>query len=235
MLSIKHLDGAYGSSRVLQDISLVLAPRQSVALLGRNGAGKTTLLKSIVGSPEVTVQGSVMLDSTELLGLPTYMRARMGVTLVPEDRRVYSHMTVAENLLMPLRHCRKEESVNVLLEICRDFPMLKNVLNNRGDALSGGQKQLVAIARGIIAAPRYILLDEPAEGVAPIIRQDMAARIDAARRQNDWGLMIAEQNLEFVRRCTDYFYVIELGELKFEGTWEEFDARKEEIQHALFV
>ena len=222
MLELAGLNAWYGDSHILQGIDLSIADRMRIAVLGRNGAGKTTLLKSIMnGGPRVA--GTLRWIDRDLAGLSDFKRARLGLCLVPEDRRIFSHLTVLENLRLahaaadPARGTRSPE------ELIRRFPMLEALKERGGGQLSGGQQQMLAVARGFAARPRLLLLDEPTEGLAPIIVQQMARQLRESCDLDGTGLLLCEQNLWFARQCTEFVYVIDAGHVVFKGDWQEFD------------
>jgi len=222
MLELAGLNAWYGDSHILQGIDLSIADRMRIAVVGRNGAGKTTLLKSIMnGGPRVA--GTLRWIDRDLAGLSDFKRARLGLCLVPEDRRIFSHLTVLENLRLahaaaaPARGTRSPE------ELIRRFPMLEALKERGGGQLSGGQQQMLAVARGFAARPRLLLLDEPTEGLAPIIVQQMARQLRESCDLDGTGLLLCEQNLWFARQCTEFVYVIDAGHVVFKGDWQEFD------------
>ena len=231
MLELKNLQARYGDSLILDAINLRVQAGQGVALLGRNGAGKTTLLKSIVGGgPAVT--GEVSFLGQVLKEQPTYLRARLGLTLVPEDRRIFAHLTVNENLLLARHACVAGTLLDVE-QLYIWFPALAELKNRMGNQLSGGQQQILAVARGLMPRPKCMLLDEPTEGVAPLLVKQMADQINRARREQGSALLLAEQNLWFSRYCTDYVYMIDTGRIVFEGNWNEIDAHPEIVNRYL--
>jgi branched-chain amino acid transport system ATP-binding protein len=223
LLTVTGLDAYYGGSHVIQDASLSVAEGQSVALLGRNGAGKSTLMKSLLDA-DARVTGSIVFDGTDLAGLPTEKRSRLGLMLVPEDRRIYPTITVAENIELGRFAASKGAGGMTLADIWSLFPLLEPLKERAGFQLSGGQQQLVAVARGVFGQPKLLLLDEPVEGLAPVIVDEMAAHIQKLRHRGGLSLLIAEQNLAFVRRCTDRVFLIDSGRIVFDGSWEAFDA-----------
>jgi len=173
------------------------------------------------GGPRVA--GTLRWIDRDLAGLSDFKRARLGLCLVPEDRRIFSHLTVLENLRLahaaadPARGTRSPE------ELIRRFPMLEALKERGGGQLSGGQQQMLAVARGFAARPRLLLLDEPTEGLAPIIVQQMARQLRESCDLDGTGLLLCEQNLWFARQCTEFVYVIDAGHVVFKGDWQEFD------------
>ena len=233
VLEVKNLRARYGDSLVLDGVGIEVAAGQGVALLGRNGAGKTTLLKSIVGGGP-TVDGTLRFMGGDLRQIGTHARARSGLALVPEDRRIFSHLTVEENLLLA-RHASGPRGTLPLQEAYGLFPALAELRTRMGNQLSGGQQQILAVARALMSRPKCMLLDEPTEGVAPLLVQQMAEQVKRARQQQGAALLLAEQNLWFSRRCTDYVFVIDTGRIVFEGDWNHFDAHPEIADRYLAV
>lgn len=223
MLEVGPLNLFYGDSHIIQDVSISVDDGEGVAILGRNGAGKTTLFKGIMnGGP--SGQGSILHRGQDIVGLPAFARARRGLGLVPEDRRIYRHLTVSENIQMGRHAVRPGTEPYTLDEVFEFFPMLRDLRNRQGFELSGGQQQVLAIARTIYARPDCLLLDEPTEGVAPVIVQDIARQLSSIRRNNGTTLLLTEQNVWFARVCTDRVYLLDSGRIVFSGNWDEFDA-----------
>lgn len=223
MLEVANVNAYYGQSHVLHDVSLRLDDGAGVAIIGLNGMGKSTLLKSILGAGP-TVQGAIRLDGQEIGRLRPYQRCRLGLSLVPEDRRIYPHLTVAENLALAgyARVAgRTPYSVDEVLDF---FPLLKELASRRGFQLSGGEQQLAAVARSVLAKPRFLLLDEPTEGLAPLIVDSLGEEIVRIRGREKMALLLAEQNVEFARACTEHVLVLNVGRVAFSGSWAEFDA-----------
>jgi len=226
MLELRDVSAFYGDSIALNAVSLRVRARQGVALLGRNGAGKSTLLKSVVGGGPV-VRGSVRFDGHDLGGEPTHSRVRRGLAFVPEDRRIFPHLTVAENLEIARHGARAGSDCHEVSRSCSLFPLLGDLLARKGTQLSGGQQQVLAVARGLVARPKCLLLDEPTEGVAPLIVAQMAEQIRHACALEGTALLVAEQNVWFARACSEYVYVMDTGNIVFSGTWEEYDHQPE--------
>ena len=222
MLELAGLNAWYGDSHILQGIDLSIADRMRVAVVGRNGAGKSTLLKSIMnGGPRVA--GTLRWIDRDLAGLSDYKRARLGLCLVPEDRRIFSHLTVLENLRLAHTAADPARGTRTPEELIKRFPMLEALKERGGGQLSGGQQQMLAVARGFAARPKLLLLDEPTEGLAPIIVQQMARQLRESCDLDGTGLLLCEQNLWFARQCTERVYVIDAGRIVFKGDWQEFD------------
>ncbi|CAH1663712.1 MULTISPECIES: ABC transporter ATP-binding protein [unclassified Chelatococcus] len=224
MLEVTQLEAFYGDSQVLHGISLTVRPGQRVAVIGRNGAGKSTLLKSIMGGGTI-VSGHLRWDGADLRPLAGYQRTRLGLSFVPEDRRIFPHLTVVENLEIARYATAKGKTPATPDEMISFFPMLDPLRARLGNQLSGGQQQLLAVARGLLPMPRLLLLDEPTEGLAPVIVEQMAQSINAICLKQNAAMLLSEQNLWFARQCTDTLHVLDTGRVVFSGTWEEFDAR----------
>jgi len=216
-LQVEKINTYYGDSHVLRDVSLSVAPGETVALLGRNGVGKTTTLKSIVGWL-VPRSGSVTLDGQELVGKDMMTIARSGISLVPEERRIFTNLTVAENLKIAQVTARKPGWT--LDHVYEKFPRLRERLNNKGDEISGGEKQMLAIARALLQDVKVLLLDEPTEGLAPLIVREVESVIREIKSAGITTLLV-EQNLYSALSVADRCYIIDQGEIKFEGTPDE--------------
>ena len=232
LLEVRDCDALYDQSHVLHSVSISVAESSGVALLGRNGAGKSTLLKSIMNAGPA-FRGQIRFKGQDIGSEPVHKRAALGLSLVPEDRRIFPHVTVRENLRMAQRAAgpgKEALSPDAAVEL---FPMLDGLLDRMGFQLSGGQQQLLAVARGLVPRPELLLLDEPTEGLAPIIVQDMAQKMARAREANGGGLLLAEQNVSFARHCTERVYIIDTGSIVFEGSWDEFDRNAERIERYL--
>jgi len=233
MLEVHSLEAFYGDSHVLHGIHLRVAKGARISVLGRNGAGKSTLLKSIMNAGP-RVRGEVLLDGSDLGVLPSFRRARLGLAMVPEDRRIFPHISVMDNIRLVEAAAGHEGLVDPET-ILSAFPMLKPLVGRYGSQLSGGQQQMVAVARGMAARPKVLLLDEPTEGLAPVIVDQMAVSLTALCDTLGTGLLLSEQNIRFARRCTSAVYVIESGRLVYQGSWEDFDARPDIKQRHLSV
>ncbi|MEN5082655.1 ABC transporter ATP-binding protein [Bosea sp. TWI1241] len=217
MLEIEGLNAWYGASHVLHGISLSVEPGAIVALVGRNGAGKTSTIRSVMGlMPKAT--GSVRFDGVELLRLPAHGRFRLGLAYVPEERRIVPGLTVRENLQLGL--VATDGSIDersAIDEIAESFPRLKERLDQQAITMSGGEQQMLAIARAMIAKPRMILLDEPSEGIMPVLVEEMGVLF---RRLRDQGvtLLLVEQNVEWALKLADHAVIIDQGEVVHRST-----------------
>ncbi|OKO81105.1 ABC transporter [Bradyrhizobium sp. AS23.2] len=209
MLTIDGLNAYYGKSHVLQGVSLTVDEGEIVCLLGRNGAGKTTTLKSIVGAVP-TRTGRISFGDRRIETLRTYEIARLGVALVPEQRGIFGLLTVEENLAIAARTASQWN----LAAIYRMFPRLEERRRNRGTALSGGEQQMLAIARALIGGPRLLLLDEPTEGLAPVIVEELMTIVGEVRRAGV-SVLLVEQNLKFCEALADRHYILDQGSIVF--------------------
>lgn len=211
MLEIEALQAGYGLSRVLHGVSLTARAGEVVSLLGRNGAGKSTTLKSIVGLVEVT-RGVIRFDGREITRRPTHEVSRLGVGYVPEERRIFGDLTVEENLIVGA----KGAGVWSADRVYEFFPKLQELARRRAGSLSGGEQQMLTVARTLMGNPRVLLLDEPSEGLAPVIVRALGDQIAALKREG-LTILLSEQNLKFAARLADRAYIIEKGEIRFDG------------------
>jgi branched-chain amino acid transport system ATP-binding protein len=230
LLEVNGLNTYYGDSHILFDVALRVERNEVVALLGRNGAGKSTNLKSLMGvvSPR---DGSIMFDGTEIAGAKSHAIARAGIQLVPEDRRIFGSLSVEENLVLAGLTAENRWPLARIYDI---FPRLKERRGSRGTDLSGGEQQMLAIARALIRDPKLILLDEPFEGLAPVIVQDL---VRACRDLADAGqtIVLVEQNLAAALTLAQRVYIINNGHIAHEGPAGEIKARPEILQRYLGV
>jgi branched-chain amino acid transport system ATP-binding protein len=192
-------------------VSLVARAGEVVSLLGRNGAGKSSTLKAIMGLMDV-VGGDIRLDGRDVRGVPTHQISRLGVGWVPEDRRIFSDLTVEENL----RVGAKGDGVWTAARVYALFPKLAELARRRAGSLSGGEQQMLTVARTLMGNPRIVLLDEPSEGLAPVVVRTLGEQIAALKREG-LTILLSEQNLRFAARLADRAYVIEKGEIRWEG------------------
>ena len=218
MLELADVHAVYGRSHVLHGVSLRAGEGEVVSLLGRNGAGKSTTLKAIVGVVEVTA-GEIRFEGRSLRDVPTHRVARLGIGLVPEDRRIFADLSVLENLMVGAR----ADGGWTVDRIFGLFPRLAGLARQRGGSLSGGEQQMLTIARTLMTGPRLLLLDEPSEGLAPVVVAALADIVAALRRQG-LSILMAEQNVKFARRLADRAYIIEKGQIRFDGTMAALDA-----------
>jgi branched-chain amino acid transport system ATP-binding protein len=212
LLELDGVRAGYGPTEVLQGVDMEIKAGSVVSLVGRNGVGKTTTLRSIVGNVTPTA-GHVTFDGEEITGLSTEETVRAGITFVPEDRRVFPGLTVRENVEMGRVGVGSERSVD---EVLGAFENLEEQQHSRGSALSGGEQQMLAIARALVAEPDLLLLDEPTEGLAPFVVRDIERII---RELNDDGItvLLVEQNIPVALEVSEYTYILEKGRIVHEG------------------
>jgi branched-chain amino acid transport system ATP-binding protein len=206
LLSVKGLEAWYGESHVLHGIDFDVAEGEVVTLLGRNGAGKTTTLKSIIGIM-ARREGSITLDGVETIAMPSRSIAKLGLGYVPEERGIYATLSVEENLLLPPQVKPGGMTLDQIFEL---FPNLKERLSSQGTKLSGGEQQMLAIGRILRTGARMLLLDEPTEGLAPVIIEQIGATI-ARLKSEGFTIILVEQNFRFASTVADRHYVVEQG------------------------
>jgi len=222
-LNVSGLYAAYGQARVLFDVALEVGAGEAVALIGRNGAGKSTTFKAILGLVAHR-DGAIAFDGADISTLPTHEIVRRGLGYVPEDRRIFSDLTTEENLRVGRQPPRAGAPSWTPERLYGVFPNLRELRHRAGSHMSGGEQQMLAIARTLMGNPSLLLLDEPSEGLAPRIVEQMIEAIVEMKREG-LGLLVSEQNLAFARLVADRVYVIEKGCIRFSGTMAEFDAR----------
>jgi len=214
MLHIQDLHAWYGEAHVLQGVNLQVHQGELVCLVGRNGAGKTTTVKSVAGLM-TKVKGSITFDGQEILGLPAHARYARGLAYVPEERRIVPGLTVRENirqgLLRSPLHAREAEIID---EIADTFPRLKERLDQQAVTMSGGEQQMLTIARAMAAKPKFVLLDEPSEGIMPLLVDEMFEYFTALKKSGVTILLI-EQNVELALRIADRAYILDQGEVVY--------------------
>lgn len=218
LLSVDRIHAHYGKSHVLQGVSLQVHDGELVTLLGRNGAGKTTTLKTIAGAMAPT-QGEVRFAGEPVHRLATHLVAQRGICLVPEHRGIFKLLTVEENLMLGQR----KKSPWQLEDVYRIFPRLKERRTNGGGQLSGGEQQMLAIGRALMNAPRLLMLDEPVEGLAPVIVEEIVAQLKTIKAAGV-AILLVEQNLEVCTQLADRHYIIEQGAIVHEASNEDFMA-----------
>lgn len=224
MLDVRSLNAWYGAAHILFDVSMTVQQGEVVALLGRNGAGKSTTLKSIMGML-ARYSGTIEFMGRRIDALQPYQIARTGLGYVPEDRRIFTDLTVEENLRTGQQPSRAwpdgspapSWTPQVLFE---HFPNLAEMANRMGDQMSGGEQQMLSVARTLMGNPYLVLLDEPSEGVAPIIVESMVSMIQMLK-QRGVSVVLAEQNLGFAALVCDRAYVLEKGQIRYEGSMDD--------------
>jgi branched-chain amino acid transport system ATP-binding protein len=224
LLEVWNLCAFYGRAQVLFDLTFQLQAGEVMALVGRNGAGKTTTLKAIMGLVSASARQATFKGQS-LARLPTYRIARLGLGYVPEDRRIFTNLTVEENLETGRRPAAKGRSPWTPERLFRLFPNLAEMRGRRGNQMSGGEQQMLAIARTLMGNPDAILLDEPSEGIAPVIVQMMAEAIRTMKAEGV-AVLLSEQNWAFAAGISDRACVIERGEIRFQGSMAELMANE---------
>jgi branched-chain amino acid transport system ATP-binding protein len=217
LLAVEEIHTYYGEAHILQGVSLTVGEGEVVTLIGRNGAGKTTTLRSIMGIARPR-QGRVRLRGDDVTALGTHEIARRGIAWIPEERRVLPNLTVLENLrLGMLGGIRTNGGPDVLEEVFEYFPRLRERIDHRGRFLSGGEQQMLAIARGLVSRPSVMLVDEPTEGLAPLLVQNLTEILSAINRRGT-TILLVEQTLEVAMALSHRLYVMDQGQIQFEGT-----------------
>lgn len=224
VLDVESIHTFYGKSHILHGVSLTVREGEIVTLLGRNGAGKTTTLRSIVGLTPAA-RGRICIFGEETTHAPPFRVAALGVGYVPEGRKIFTNLTVEENLLVPLDR-RGRWTRDGLFEL---FPRLAERRRNLGSQLSGGEQEMLAIARALILQPKLLLLDEPSQGLAPLIVRDV---FNIVRRSREWGLsvLLVEQNVRAAVEVADRCYVLDDGHVVYEGIASEFAKDEERVK-----
>ena len=230
LLKVTGLEGWYSESHVLHGVGFEVAEGEVVTLLGRNGAGKTTTLKAVMGLLAKR-SGSVVFDGTETIKLPARSIARLGIALCPEERAIFSSLSVEENLMLPPQVRPGGLTVDQVLEL---FPNIRERLSSQGTKLSGGEQQMLAIGRILRTGARLLLLDEPTEGLAPVIVQQIGRTI-ARLKQEGFTIVLVEQNFHFAASVADRHYVVEQGRVIDTIPNEELDANIEKLHRYLGV
>jgi len=236
MLSVENIHTYYGPSHVLQGVSLRVEPGEIVALLGRNGAGKTTTLKTIMGVTTAR-QGRITFQRRDITRVPTHAIAQAGIALIPDDRRVFPNLTVAENLRMGMLKNRGQNGADqqaLLRQVLDYFPRLEERIDQLGKSLSGGEQQMLAIARGLVARPTLMLVDEPTEGLMPVLVQNLTEILRQINRDG-MTILLVEQDLDVALGLASRGYVIDQGVIQLQGTTAEIGANREIQQRFLGV
>ncbi|CAN7748001.1 ABC transporter ATP-binding protein [Caballeronia sp. LjRoot31] len=229
MLKVSGLNAFYGRAQILYDVELEVGRGEVVALMGRNGAGKSTTMKALMGMLPLR-QGAIHFCGHDIAKLPPYRIARLGMGFVPEDRRVFGDLTVMENLDTGRQPPRDDAPRWTPEKLFRLFPNLGEMPNRPGSQMSGGEQQMLTVSRTLMGNPTLVLLDEPSEGVAPIIVEQMANMILELKREG-LSILLSEQNMHFAELVSDRAYVLEKGQIRFSGTIDEL-SRDEAVRRA---
>ena len=232
MLKVSSLHVHYGSAHVLHGVDLEVGAGKIVCLIGRNGAGKSTTLKSIMGLVPAT-SGGILFEEQRIDAMAAHRVARMGVAYVPEDRRPFGSLSVEENIRVAAQASPNSDA-NGVSEALAFFPVLEERARQLAGSLSGGEQQMLVIARALVARPRLVLLDEPTEGLAPSLVRSIRDGI-MKTRTHGLSILLVEQNLSLALEVGDYFYVLSRGFVAFEGTSDELLAREDVIAEHLGV
>jgi len=232
MLELEKINTLYGTAHVLQNVSLKVLQGQSVALLGRNGAGKTTTLRSVIGLTPPR-SGIIRFQGKEISKLAPYQIAKSGVGYMPDDLRIFPDLTSEENLELARRVCKRtgywtQERVEQL------FPILADRRKQKGSSFSGGEKKMLSLGRALMMNPLLVLLDEPSEGLAPLVVQKLIETIKEIQKHG-LTLLLADQNLKFCRQVCEYGYILEKGTIVHEGTLQDIWANEEVVRRYLAV
>lgn len=229
MMQLSNLNVYYGESHIIRDVSLSLNANEAVAIMGRNGMGKTTLLKAIIGMLPIR-KGTIHLDGVPVQNCPSYERIHKGLAFVPQGRMIFPLLTVKENILTGMEHNREKTIPDY---IHRFFPVLQEMEHRKGGNLSGGQQQMLAIARALVSNPKVLILDEPTEGIQPSIIKELSRTLNALRQERGFSILVSEQVLSFAMEVADRFLVIDRGQIVDEKLKEDADV--DEIRKFLTV
>jgi len=236
MLVVEKINTYYGTSHILHNVSFEVKDGEIVVLLGRNGVGKSTTLKSIMGI-QPSRSGKVTLNGEDITRLTPDKIARRGISFIPEDRRIIPNLTVFENLKLGMLIRGKKVDIQETLDmVFHYFPKLKERMDQMGESLSGGEQQMLTTARGLVANPQLIMIDEPTEGLAPIIVEEIWEMLKKLH-ENKVTILLVEQNYEMSLKLSNNLraYILEKGHIRMSGTREELHAKQEEVERYLGV
>ncbi|CAK7068615.1 urea ABC transporter ATP-binding subunit UrtE [Kerstersia gyiorum] len=232
MLEIKQIEQYYGSSHTLRSVSMDVRSGECMALLGRNGVGKTTLLKCLMGVLPIA-RGQILLDGTDITRLAPHQRAGLGMAYVPQGRDIFARLSVEENILMGMARFPAAKARRIREDVYELFPVLQTMLARRGGDLSGGQQQQLAIARALVSEPRFIIFDEPTEGIQPSIIKDIGRVIQLLKQRGNIAILLCEQYFDFAHELADRFVVLNRGEVAAHGSHTEMGS--EDVRMLLAV
>jgi len=233
ILKIDHINTFYGQSHVLQGVALSIQKREVVCLLGRNGVGKTTTLRSIIGLTPPR-SGRILFKDIDIVGKQPFQIAQMGMGYVPDDRRIFPDLTLFENLELARRLSSKGKTQWTFEKIYGLFPVFVELKERKGIQLSGGEQKMLAIGRALMKNPDLLLLDEPSEGLAPLVVQNLAEVTDRIQSEGV-TILLADQNLKFCRKTSDRGYILEKGMIQYQGIMEEIWQDEEIVRKYLVV
>ncbi len=222
MLEVRGLDAAYGQAHILFDVAFQAGPGEVVVLLGRNGAGKSTTMKATMGLVR-PLKGEILFQGVRIDGMEPFQVARLGLGYVPEDRRIFADLSVTENLEVGRQPRREGAAFWTPERLFELFPNLGRMKDRGGGRMSGGEQQMLTIARTLMGNPSAVLLDEPSEGLSPLIVEQMAHTIRDLKREG-LCVLLSEQNLHFAQLVADRAYIIETGQIRYSGTMAELAA-----------
>lgn len=239
MLSVEKINSWYGEAEVLYNVSIMVKAGEVVVLFGRNGVGKTTTLRSIMGLKPPSCEGKIIFKGKNILGLPPYVIANEGIGFVPEDRRIFPNLTVKQNISTGIK-TGKEDNENITNKwdyekIYQLFPKLKILENSLGHNLSGGEQQLLTIARTLMGEPEMLILDEPTEGLDPMRTHQVVDLILKLKKEYKLGILVVEQFSYKILDISDHCYIMDMGKIVFEGPSKEFKENKKLQQKLLGI
>ncbi len=233
LLKVEEIDTFYGQSHVLQGVSLSIREGEVVCLLGRNGVGKTTTLRSVMGLTPPRA-GKIYLNDSDITGRPPFQIANMGIGYMPDDRRIFPDLTLFENLELARRLSRKGKIQWTFEKIYDLFPTFVDLKERKGIHLSGGEQKMLAMGRALMKNPDLLLLDEPSEGLAPLIVQNLIEVLNRIRGEGV-TILLADQNLKFCRKTSDRGYILEKGAVQYEAAMEEIWQNEEIVKKYLVI
>jgi branched-chain amino acid transport system ATP-binding protein len=223
MLELRELTGGWGPTTIVENVSLSVIPGETVAVIGRNGVGKSTLLELIANRAHLA-SGSILLDGRDVSSLPTHRRARLGVGYVPQAREVFASLTVGEHIDISERPGRWTR--RTVLDL---FPSLAARLPSRGGQLSGGEQQMLAIARALLGNPRVLLMDEPSEGLAPVVVEHLVHAIRAVAAERSMAILLVEQRIDVALDLADRYVIMDRGRIVAEGVTDDLRDRQDKL------